>query len=148
VLTLPGDGEGRLVVREGDGTPLAAAPVLPLRPAGGSADALGLPEVRVAGGLAEVRVRLGLLRREGARLRSARVGGVRLSLLPDAGGAPLPVAGAEQDGSWPAGAYRFIVARRLATGLEVPAGRYRLRVTATGPDGAVLRRASAPFRLA
>ncbi len=148
VLTLPSGGEGRLVVRDGEGNPLARAPVLALRPAGGAPDALGVPEVRADGGLAEIRVRLGVLRRDGARLRSARVSGVRLSLVPAGGGSPLPVAGAEQDGSWPAGSYRFIVARRLASGLEVPAGRYRLRVSATGPDGTILRRVSAPFRLA
>jgi hypothetical protein len=59
----------------------------------------------------------------------------------------LLVAGAKQSGDWAAGTYRFLVARRLASGLDVPAGRYRLMVSATGPDGTVLRRLSAPFAL-
>ncbi len=146
-LVLPRGGEGHLVVRDGQGHLLARAPVVPLRPVGPSPDALGVPEVRADASLAEVRVRLGTLRRDGARLRSARVSGVRLSLLPADGADPLPVAGAEQDGSWPAGTYRFLVARRLGSGLDVPAGRYRLRVSATAPDGSVLRRTSAPFSL-
>jgi len=94
-----------------------------------------------------VRVQLGLLRRDGDRLRSVRLSGVRLALLPVAGGPALPVAGADQRGSWPAGTYRFLVARRLASGLDVPAGRYRLRVAAIAPDGTVLRRTSAAFAL-
>lgn len=143
---LPG-GTGHLVVRDGEGHLLARTPVLPLRPAGAAPDALGVPEVRADAGLAEVRVTLGLLRRADGRVRSARLSGVRLALVPADGGAPLPVAGAGQRASWPAGTYRFLVARRLASGLDAPAGRYRLRVTATAPDGAVLRRTSAPFPL-
>jgi hypothetical protein len=72
---------------------------------------------------------------------------VRLELLPAAGGDPLPVAGAKQDAAWPAGTYRFLVARRLASGLTVAAGAYRLRVVARGADGRTLQRVSAPFTL-
>jgi hypothetical protein len=39
------------------------------------------------------------------------------------------------------------VARRLASGLDAPAGEYRLRVRASGPDGTPLTRTSAPFDL-
>ncbi|MBY0397266.1 MAG: hypothetical protein K2X91_12490, partial [Thermoleophilia bacterium] len=72
---------------------------------------------------------------------------VRLQLVPEGGGDPIPVAGSKQDGAWPAATYRFLVARRLASGLEAPPGTYRLRVTARGADGRVLRRESAPVRL-
>ena len=146
-LTLPSAAPGHLIVRDPSGASVAVAAVLPSRPARTPADALGRPEVSADARLAEVRVRLGLLRREAGRVRSARVHGVRLALVPVGGGTALPVAGSKQRGDWAAGTYRFLVARRLASGLEVPAGRYRLRVTATGPDGTVLRRLSGPFSL-
>jgi hypothetical protein len=59
----------------------------------------------------------------------------------------VPVAGAKQDGSWPAGTYRFLVARRQASGLDVAPGAYRLRITARGPDGRPLRAESRRFTL-
>jgi hypothetical protein len=121
--------------------------VMPARPATTPSDALGTPRVTVSSGMPEVRVRLGLLRRAHGRLRSARLHSVRLELLPQAGGDPLPVAGAKQDAAWPAGTYRFLVARRLASGLTVPAGAYRLRVLARGADGRTLQRLSGPFDL-
>ncbi len=96
-LALPA-ADGHLVVRDEDGAALARTPVVARRPARPVADALGVPEVRADAALVEVRVRLGLLRRQGARLRGARVHGVRLTLLPAAGGAPLPVGGAKQGG--------------------------------------------------
>ena len=145
-LRLP-SATGSLIVRGADGAAVASAPVLPRRAARTPGDAVGVPEVAADARLAEVRVRLGILRRQDSRLRSVRVHGVRLHLVPAGGRAPLLVAGAKQDGDWAAGTYRFLVARRLASGLDVPAGRYRLRVTAAGPDGAVLRRLSAPFTL-
>jgi hypothetical protein len=146
-LDLPA-AAGRLVVRDARTGALAAtAPVVAARPAATPRDALGPPEVRADGGLAEVLVQVGLLRRADARVRSVRLHGVRLSLVPTDGGAPLPVTGHKQGAAWPAGTYRFLIARRLASGLEVPAGGYRLRVTATGPDGIVLRRESGPFTL-
>ena len=138
---------GSLIVRDAAGAAVATAPVLPRRAARTPGDAVGVPEVAADARLAEVRVRLGILRREDSRLRSVRVHGVRLHLVPAGGGRRCLVAGAKQDGDWAAGTYRFLVARRLASGLDVPAGRYRLRVTAAGPDGAVLRRLSAPFTL-
>jgi hypothetical protein len=57
------------------------------------------------------------------------------------------VTGRKQAGAWPAGSYRFLVARRLASGADVPAGAYRLRITAAGPDGTALSRESGPFTL-
>ena len=148
-LRLPGRADGSLVVRRaGSGRVAARAIVLPARPARTPADALGDPEIRADSGLAEVRVRVGMLRRDAeARVRSVRLHGLRLELLPADGGDPLPVAGTKQGWAWPAGTYRFLVARRLASGLSVSPGGYRVRVTAIGPDGAVLRRQSGPFTL-
>ena len=92
-------------------------------------------------------MRVGTLRREDGRVRSVRLHGLRLALVPADGGAIQPVAGTKQAWAWPAGTYRFLVARRLASGVDVAAGSYRVRVTATGPDGATLRRESGPFTL-
>ena len=148
-LRLPARGAaGRLVVRDaGSGAVAAIAPVGPSRPARTPPDSLGDPEVRVSSGLAEVLVRLGTRRRVDARVRGAALHRVRLALLPAAGGAPIPVAGAKQEGSAPAGTYRFLVARRGASGLDVAPGAYRLRVTARGPDGRALRTVSRRFTL-
>jgi hypothetical protein len=99
------------------------------------------------GGVAEVRVRVGLLRRADGRLRSVRLHGLRLSLLPQGGGAPLRVTGAKAGAALPAGTYRFLISPRLADGLEVPAGRYRVRAEATGPDGRRLTVLSAPLAI-
>ncbi len=148
-LELPaGAASGRLIVRRADGgEEVARAVVLPARPASTPPDALGDPRIRADSGLAEVLLRVGTLRREDGRVRSARLHGVRLELLPADGGEALPVAGTKQPWAWPAGTYRFLVARRLASGVDVAPGTYRVRVTATGPDGAVLRRESSPFTL-
>jgi Subtilase family/PA domain len=148
-LRLPARGaSGRLVVRDaGSGAVAAIAPVGPARPAKTPPDTLGRPQVRLSAGLAEVLVRLGTRRRVDARVRGAEVHHLRLALLPVAGGPPVPVAGAKQEGSWPAGTYRFLVARRGGSGLDVAPGAYRLRVTARGPDGRPLRTVSRRFTL-
>ncbi len=146
-LRLPRGGIGELVVRDADGTEVAHAPVVPSRPAATPDGALGRPEVTVGPRFAEVRVRLGALRRASARLANVRLHSVRLELVPAGGGEALPVAGAKQSGAWAAGTYRFLVARRLASGLAAPAGDYTLRVRAEGPDGAPLTSTSAPFTL-
>jgi hypothetical protein len=57
------------------------------------------------------------------------------------------MAGEKQSGDWPAGTYRFMLTRRQQTGKELPAGRYRLRVKALGPDGVTLVRESPAFTL-
>jgi hypothetical protein len=143
-LALPDAGNGRLVVRDAaTGAEVGSWPVVASRPARTPAGALGEPQVRVESGLAEALVRVGTLRRRDARVEGVRLHGLRLELVPAAGGEPLPVAGAKQEGAWPAGTYRFLLARRLASGLDVPPGAYRLRATATGPDG---RRVSAQSR--
>lgn len=146
-LRLPRGGNGELVVRDTSGTEVARAPVVPARPAATPAGALGTPEVTVGTRFAEVRVRLGALRRSSARVVNVALHGVAMELVPTGGGEPLAVAGAKQSGAWAAGTYRFLVARRLASGLETPAGDYRLRVRALGPDGAPLTSTSAPFTL-
>jgi hypothetical protein len=145
-LRLPA-AAGRLVVRDAAGNELAGAPVLPRRPARTPGDALGVPEVGTEGGVAEVRVRVGLLRRDDGRLRSVRLHGLRLSLLPADGGAPLPVTGGRAAGALPAATYRFLIAPRLADGLDVPAGTYRVRAEAIGPDGRRLTTESAPLTI-
>jgi hypothetical protein len=145
-LALP-RAAGRLVVRDRAGQERGNAPVLPARPARTPDDALGDLEVGTEGGVAEVRVRVGLLRRADGRLRSVRLHALRLSLLPEDGGAPLPVTGAKAGAALPAGTYRFLISPRLADGLDVPAGRYRVRAEATGPDGRRLTLRSAPITI-
>ena len=129
------------------GAVAATALVGPSRPARTPPDALGRPQVRLSAGLAEVLLRLGARRRVDARVSGAEVHRVRLALLPVAGGPPVPVAGAKEQGSWPAGTYRFLVARRGGSGLDVAPGAYRLRVTARGPDGRAVRTVSRRFTL-
>jgi hypothetical protein len=148
-LELPADATGgRLLVRRaGTGEIVAGAVVMPSRPARTPEEALATPQIRADSGLAEVLVRVGMLRREGARVRGVRLHGLRLELLPAGGGEALPVAGTKQPWAWPAGTYRFLVARRLASGVDVPPGTYRLRATASGPDGRILRRESGVFTL-
>ena len=146
-LTLPRGGEGELVVRDAAGAEVAWAPVVPSQPAVTPGGALGRPEVSVGPRFAEVRVRLGALRRADARLSNVKLHGVRLELVPAGGGAALPVAGHKQSAAWAAGTYRFLVGRRLASGLQAPAGRYRLRARAVGPDGTALTSTSESFRL-
>jgi hypothetical protein len=95
----------------------------------------------------EAEVRIGLLRRAGGTIRSATLHAVRLWLVPEAGGGSFLVAGAKQPGAWPAATYRFALSPRLGDGRTVLPGRYRLRVTARGPEGAGLATTSAPFAL-
>ncbi|MDX6645270.1 MAG: hypothetical protein QOK40_997, partial [Miltoncostaeaceae bacterium] len=152
-LRIPGRGRfvGRLLLSSSAAVrgaqPLAWAPVFAgpvVRP---PRAALGTPVVRSADGAVEAQVRVGLLRRAGGRLQSATLHAVRLWLVPEAGGAPLLAAGAKQPGAWPAATYRFALSPRLGDGRPVPAGRYRLRVTARGPEGTGLSAVSDPFSL-
>jgi hypothetical protein len=139
---------GHLVVTRVDGAEaVAGAPLSVRRPAATERAALGRPEVQVVQGRAHIRVRIGRLERAGSRVQSARLRDVRILLVPAGGGEPLLVTGAKSPGEWPAGAYRFLVADRLADGRATPAGRFRLRVEGTGADGAVLTRESGAFTL-
>ena len=139
-------GEGVIVVRRGDDI-VATAPVHSLRPAVVPGDALGVPRVRVSRGFAEVLVRVGHRRRADGRIVSSPLRSVRLQMVPAVGGTPIAVLGSRQDGTWPAGTYRFMVSRRDADGVRVPPGLYSVRVIAAGPDGRVLRSESARFSL-
>jgi hypothetical protein len=135
-----------IVVRRGDDI-VATAPVHSLRPAVVPGDALGVPRVRVSRGFAEVLVRVGHRRRADGRIVSSPLRSVRLQMVPAVGGTPIAVLGSRQDGTWPAGTYRFMVSRRDADGVRVPPGLYSVRVIAAGPDGRVLRSESARFSL-
>ena len=55
------------------------------------------------------------------------------------------MSGAEPTGDWPAATYHVRLSQRDAKGTEVPAGRYRLVVRATTPNGSVLRSQSGVF---
>lgn len=139
---------GRLLVTPAaGGEPVAWAPFVALPPAPVPAGALGVPQVSVKDGTAEATVQVGLRERRDAALVSATLHGVALWLVPQDKGEPLAVTGDKSRGDWPTGTYRFIVSRRLASGLDVPAGTYRLRVTATAPDGGHLQQDSAAFDL-
>jgi hypothetical protein len=142
----PWRGHGTIVVRRDD-TTVATAPVYGLRPAVVPGDALGVPRVRVSRGFAEVMVRVGQRRRADGRIISTPLRSVRLQLVPAAGGPAIGVLGTRQDGTWPAGTYRLLLAPRDADGVPVPAGLYRVRVIAAAPDGRVLRTESGRFPL-
>jgi hypothetical protein len=145
-IVAPWNGEGTIIVRRA-GAVVATAPVYDLRPAVVPGDALGAPRVRVSRGFAEVLVRVGHRRRSDGRITSSPLRSVRLQLVPAADGTPIAVLGSRQDGTWPAGTYRFMVSPRDADGVRVPPGLYRVRVIAAGPDGRVLRTESARFAL-
>jgi hypothetical protein len=150
-VRIPG-GEGAyaarlLLIPAAGGDPVASAPVVATPAPATPEEALGVPQVQVRSGYAEAEVRVGLLDRSGGALRSVPMHGVSLSLVPVGSDRPLRVAGARQPADWPAGAYRFLLARRLSNGLQIPPGRFRLRVSARGPDGTRLVRESGPFAL-
>jgi Subtilase family/PA domain len=139
---------GRLVVLpEAGGDPVATAPVVALPSSPPPPGALGVPEVQVRDGVAQVQVEIGLRRREGDRLTATTLHDVGFWLVPVAGGEALRVSGERQRGNWPAGTYRVLLSGRLASGLAVAPGRYRLRMTALSPDGSPLRSESEAFRL-
>ncbi len=142
-----GEARGRLELGSADGSPMAWAPVVPLRAPGPPRDALGVPRVAVTAQVAEVQVRLGARARSDGSLVNQTLHGVRLWLLPDGGGRAQPMGGAKQEGDWAPGTYRFLVARRLADGAPVAAGRYRVLVSAKAADGTRVQRTSAPFAL-
>lgn len=136
-----------LVLPEEGGDPVAWAPLVAAPAAPPPEGALGAPEVRLRDGVAEVEVAIGTRRRDGPRLTAVTLHDVGFWLVPEAGGEALRVSGERQRGNWPAGTYRVLLSGRLATGLQVAPGRYRVRVTASTPDGAALRTESEAFRL-
>jgi hypothetical protein len=129
------------------GASVAAAPFLATAPAVVPATTLGIPEVRIVGETAEARVRIGVVRRRPDRVVVSPVHGLGLWLVPADGGTPIRMSGEKETGGWAPGTYRFILTRRQADGEELPAGRYRLRVSGIGVDGRVIVRNSATFSL-
>lgn len=147
-VRIPARASGQIVlVPASGGSAVAHAPVVPLRAPGTPSDALGRPKVRTSGGAADARVRIGLLERRNGRIAATRLHDVRLALLPTDGGPPQALSHSAHDGGWPAGTYRFLVSTRLASGLKIDPGSYRLRVSALGPDGRRLRTQSDVFRI-
>jgi hypothetical protein len=136
-----------LVFPENGGDPVAWAPLVALPAAPPPEGALGVPHIRVNGGVAEVQVAIGRRAREGDRLSAVTLHDVGFWLVPEAGGEPLRVSGEKQRGNWPSGTYRVLVSPRLATGLAISPGSYRLRVTAVAPGGEPLQSESDAFRL-
>ena len=130
-LRLPRGGIGELVVRDVDGAEVAHAPVVPSRPAATPADALGAPEVTVGTRFAEVRVRLGALRRASARVANVSLHGVAMELVPAGGGQALPVAGTKQSGAW--AARHLPVPGGPPAGLGARRARRRLSPAGDGP---------------
>ena len=149
-LRVPADptGRGRIeVVEAGDERTLAVAPVVRRAAVRTPTAALGIPEITAGGGLASVAIQVGRLERRDGHLDAVRLHDVRVELLPEIGGEPLAVTGDKHPGEWVAGRYRLLLAQRLANGRPRPAGRYRVRVSARGPDGRRLVRVSAPAEL-
>ena len=138
---------GTVHVVTDDGSSVATAPVYAAPKPSVPRAALGVPQIRATRGAVEARVTIGLVRHEAAALVVAPLHDMGLWLVPTGGGAPIRMTGAKQAGDWPAGTYRFALTRRRADGQELPAGRYRLRVAAVGPDGASMVRESKVFRL-
>jgi len=137
-----------LVVPDGGQVAAGSAPVWSAPGAVTPDAALGVPRVRVTGsGLGQVSVRVGMRTTRPAGLSGAVLHDVAVILAPDGGGAPIRMSQAEPSGDWPAATYRLLLSRRAADGAQVPAGRYRVVVAATGPDGRVLRTRSTPFRV-
>jgi hypothetical protein len=145
-IVAPWSGEGTIVVRRGSSV-VATGPVYEVRRPVVPRDALGVPRVRVSRGFAEVLVRVGHRRRADGRIVNSPLRSLRLQLVPASGGPPIAVLGSRQDGTWPAGTYRFMVAPRDADGVRVPRGLYRVRAIAVAPDGRELRTRSARFPL-
>jgi hypothetical protein len=138
---------GTALVLDASGATVGVAPVFAQAAPAVPPAALGTPEVRVAGDVVEARVAIGMVGRSGNALMVAPLHRLGLWLVPGGGGAPIRMAGEKQSGDWPAGIYRFMLTRRQQTGRELPAGRYRLRVKALGPDGLTLVRESKAFAL-
>lgn len=143
----PDSLSGTLLVVDAGGRSVGFAPLLLTPKPGTPAFALGTPEVRVSGDVAEARIEIGTVGRRANALIVAPLHDVGVWLVPAGGGAPIRMAGEKGQGDWPAGTYRFLLTRRQVDGKELPSGRYRLRVSGLGADGATLTRESVAFRL-
>lgn len=148
-VRLPGAARGWsgwVVVRRPQGGVVARVPAATF-PALRPVRDLERPRVTTSGGVTQAVVRIGRLARTGDRIRSAPLHAVRVELVPSDSSRPLVMAGVAGRHDWPAGTYRFVLSRRLPTGGEVPAGRYRLRVSGRAVDGAPRVVESATFTL-
>ncbi len=142
--------EGIVTVSRADdaaAVPVARAILYAGQPAPTPIAALGLPLVSPRGSTSEVSVRVGLLRRAGKAIESAPLHDLGLWLVPGTGATPLALTGQKPSGALPAGDYRFLVSAKLSDGRPIAPGRYRLRVTAVGPDGTPLVRDSGAFTI-
>jgi hypothetical protein len=138
---------GKALVLGADGATVGIAPVFAQAAPVVPPAVLGVPQIRVAGDVAEATVAIGRVGRSGNALMVAPLHRLGLWLVPAGGGAPIRMAGERQPGDWPVGTYRFMLTTRQQTGRELPAGRYRLRVRAIGPNGVTLVRESRVFIL-
>ena len=135
-----------LVVPEGGQVAAGSAIVWAATRTGTPDGALGTPRVDTGGsGIGTVTMRVGMRDVQDSGLVAATLHDVSMSLQPVGGGTPIRMSGAEPTGDWPAATYHVRLSQRDAKGTEVPAGRYRLVVRATTPNGSVLRSQSGVF---
>jgi hypothetical protein len=147
--TGPATYRGRLVVAPVGGEVAAGSAMVwaTTRPRTPSA-ALGSPSVRRRGsGIGVLTVRVGMRDALAVGLNAVTLHDVQITLHPVDDRAPIRMGSAERSGDWPAARYEVSLNKRDARGVKVPPGYYRAVVTAIGPDGTVLGRRSAPFRV-
>ena len=147
--TGPATYRGRLVVAPVGGEVAAGSAMVwaTTRPRTSSA-ALGSPSVHRRGsGIGVLTVRVGMRDALAAGLNAVTLHDVQITLHPVDDRPPIRMGGAEPSGDWPAARYDLTLSKRDARGVKVPSGYYRAVVTAVGPDGTVLGRKSAPFRV-
>lgn len=143
----PASYRGRLVVAPVGGDVAAGSAIVWASTRRRTDDgALGDPSVHRRGpGIGTLTVRVGMRDALAAGLNAVTLHDLNITLQPVGGGTPIRMSSAEPSGDWPAARYDLSLAKRDARGTRVPAGYYRAVVTATGPDGTVLGRKSAPF---
>jgi hypothetical protein len=147
--TGPASYRGRLVVAPVGGEVAAGSAMVWATTRPRTADAaLGSPSVNRRGsGIGVLTVRVGMRDALAVGLNTVTLHDLQVVLHPVGSGAPIRMGSAEPSGDWPAARYEISLTKRDARGTKVPAGYYRAVVTATGPDGTVLGRTSAPFRV-
>jgi hypothetical protein len=144
-VTIPagvGDFVGILHVVAPDGRVLATAPIL-LSVAPARAVRLASPRITTDGTTTRIAVAV-----RGPAGALSGVHDLTLTLLPAPRATPIPLSNPRVMSEWPIGNYRLELGTRAADGSRIPAGTYRVRVDAVGPDGAKLRVTSAGFRIA
>lgn len=131
--------DSTLVLIGPDGQVVASAPFVIVPPIT-STVTLAPPRLATKGRHPEVTVSL----TGGGTARSLEVW-----LLPTTGASrePIRMDADAVHGDWPSGTYRFALTRRDATGKQIAAGKYRVRIRALAPNGTSLARVSAPFAL-